>query len=255
MNIGLKLWSVNTDFYYEEAKRLYQEHWYDYIELCIVPGSTETLKKWKVLKQEYNIPFALHAPHSMLGVNLADREKEQSNAKAYEDVALFAEGLSAKYTVVHAGVNGSTEETIRQLNTIKPVNILLENKPYKTIYGEPICRGAVPDEIIKIFDGYPCGFCLDVGHAICTANALGMEPYGFLQEMQKLTPSAYHLSDNYIDGDIDRHLHLGEGTYDLKRIMEIIDPARDVAIETVKRSKTDLDDFVYDLKYLRGDDK
>ena len=44
---GLKLWSVNTDYYYNEAIRLYNEGIYDYIELYIVPDTLDTLPKWK----------------------------------------------------------------------------------------------------------------------------------------------------------------------------------------------------------------
>ena len=48
--LGLKLWSVNTDYYYEEAKRLYSEGVFDYIELYVVPNTLDTLAKWKELK-------------------------------------------------------------------------------------------------------------------------------------------------------------------------------------------------------------
>ena len=46
---GLKLWSVNTDYYYDEAIRLYHAGVYDYIELYIVPDTLETLDKWRTL--------------------------------------------------------------------------------------------------------------------------------------------------------------------------------------------------------------
>lgn len=48
---GLKLWSINTDYYYEEAKKLYSEGIFDYIELYVVPNTLETLPKWKELNQ------------------------------------------------------------------------------------------------------------------------------------------------------------------------------------------------------------
>ncbi len=47
---GLKLWSCNTDFYYEEAKKLYNQGIFDYIELYVVPETLETLPKWKELR-------------------------------------------------------------------------------------------------------------------------------------------------------------------------------------------------------------
>ena len=65
--LGLKLWSVNTDYYYEEAKRLYSEGVFDYIELYVVPNTLDTLPRWK----ELEIPFIIHAPHPRAGNNSA----------------------------------------------------------------------------------------------------------------------------------------------------------------------------------------
>ena len=48
--IGLKLWSTNTDCYYNEAIRLYNDGVFDYIELYVVPDTLDTLQKWKKLR-------------------------------------------------------------------------------------------------------------------------------------------------------------------------------------------------------------
>ena len=56
---GLKLWSINTDCYYEDAKKLYDNNIFDYIELYVVPDSLDTLSTW----QKLNIPFIIHCPH------------------------------------------------------------------------------------------------------------------------------------------------------------------------------------------------
>ena len=215
-----------------------------------MPGSTDTIPLWRDL-HESGVPFTLHAPHSTLGVNLADKSMLEINAKAYKEVALFAEALSPKYTVVHAGVNGSIDETIRQLKIIQPQNILIENKPYKTIYGEPICRGAVFEEVKTVIDAYGCGFCLDIGHAVCSANSIGIDPYIQLKHFQSLGPSCYHLSDNRWDEEIDRHMHLGQGNYDFGKICDIINLQNDIAIETAKDSKTNLMDFAADVLEIR----
>jgi hypothetical protein len=45
-SFGLKLWSTNTSNYLQEAYRLYNERFFDYIEIYIIPNSTETLLKW-----------------------------------------------------------------------------------------------------------------------------------------------------------------------------------------------------------------
>ena len=70
--IGLKLWSINTDYYYDEAIRLYKDGVFDYIELYVVPNSTDSIVKWKKL----NIPFIIHCPHFAHGFNMAKVEKK-----------------------------------------------------------------------------------------------------------------------------------------------------------------------------------
>ena len=123
---GLKLWSINTDSYYEEAKKLYQEGVFDYIELYVVPGSLDSLPKWKVL----NIPFIIHAPHFAHVFNLAKKEKEKSNLEIYKEVKQFADELNAPFIIFHGGIDGDINETARQLANFNESRALIENKPY-----------------------------------------------------------------------------------------------------------------------------
>lgn len=109
--LGLKLWSINTDCYYEEAKRLYNEGWFDYIELYVVPNSLDKIEKWKKIE----IPFIIHCPHFAHGFNLAKKEKKGSNRKIFDEVKKYADILNAKYIVIHGGIDGNVEETATQL--------------------------------------------------------------------------------------------------------------------------------------------
>ncbi len=247
MKLGLKLWSINTDFYYKEAKKLYNQGYFDYIELYIVPNTTETIAKWKKL----NIPFILHAPHFMHKINLANKEKFEYNKKIYEQVELFRQKLNAEYTIIHAGMNGTVGETIRQLQIIKPQNFCIENKPLvPPLIPEYKCVGSTINEIQNILNELDCGFCLDIGHALCTANSLGIEPYAYLVDFQRLSPFMYHLSDGDIQSPLDQHLHFGEGNYDIEKIFSIINPHANVSIETKKNTKENLDDFIEDIKWI-----
>lgn len=249
MNLGLKLWSINTDNYLEQAKKLYQDGWYDYIELYVVPETIDTINKWKELK----IPFTLHAPHFVHGVNLADKEKASYNLRVFDEVEKFRIELEAQYVVVHSGMDGNINETIRQLKLIKPKNMLIENKPLiPPLKENSICRGAYIEEIKEVIDEIGCGFCLDIGHAMCTANSLKIDPCEYLNKFQKLNPYCYHLSDNFVDSEKDGHMHLGKGNYDFARIFDIIDTNKNIAIETNKISKIDLEDFIEDVKWLRN---
>lgn len=260
MKLGLKLWSINTDYYLDEAKRLYQEGWFDYIELYVVPKTSaktsEHISKWK--KSE--IPFTLHAPHFVHKVNLASKEKESYNREIFEEVEFFRKELNAQYVVMHGGMYGSIEETIRQLKGLCAIipdfknAYLIENKPLIAPLDKALeCRGAKFEEIQKVINEIGCGFCLDVGHAICTANSLKLEPYSYVKRFNDaFNPICYHLSDNFINSEIDGHMHLGKGNYDFKKIFEIIYKDRNIAIETNKASKIALDDFVEDVKWLKN---
>lgn len=256
MKLGLKLWSINTDHYLEEAKKLYKEGWFDYIELYVAPNTVEHISKWK----ETNIPFTLHAPHFVHKINLANKEQENYNLEVFKEVELFRKKLNSQYVVVHGGIGGNIDETIRQLKILSSYcqdfksNYLIENKPLIAPLDKILeCRGARFEEIEKVIEQIGCGFCLDIGHAICTANSLKIEPYSYMQKFNDaFKPTCYHLSDNFIDSEIDGHKHLGQGNYDFKKILNIINLDKNIAIETHKMSKISLDDFVEDVKWLKN---
>ena len=249
--IGLKLWSVNTDFYLREAKRLYAERVFDYLEIYFVPGSLDTLSNWK----STGIPCIVHAPHSAHGVNLASRAAESSNVLAYEDVRRFADGLSADTIIAHGGVLGSVDEVVRQLGLIGDVRVVVENKPYLPIDGTPrLLAGSTPGEIGEIIHGAGCGFCLDIGHAVASANAHGADWRGYLDEFLALGPKMFHLSDIDTTSKVDQHLHFGDGNLPIDEILSKLSSDATISIETVKDSREKLDDFGKDVAWLRNFD-
>lgn len=255
MKIGLKLSSTDTQSYMQEALKLYEQGFFYYIELYIVPG-VDTVKHWKKLKQNNKIPFNLHTPHSAHKFNLADSSMKKSNVEIFNQVEEFYNELEADYIVLHSGTGGNINETIKQLgNIIRGENIqdkyMIENKPYFFPFNANLrCRGAEIEEIKKVKDELGCGFCLDVGHSFCTANSLRLEPYEYLTEFNKLKPHCYHLSDNFVNSETDGHLNFGKGNLDYRKILSIIDFDKNMTIETKKNSKENLDDFIDDVNYL-----
>ena len=248
--IGLKLWNINTDYYYDEAIRLYKDKVFDYIELYIVPGYLDLIEKWSEIK----IPFDIHAPHFAHNMNLSKMEFENENYEKYLEVKKYADGLKADIIVFHGGINGDYKETARQIKGFKDNRVLIENKPYRPLSmpeGSK-CVGNKYDEIKYIMETANCGFCLDIGHAICAANSQGIDPYTCIKEFATLNPKRIHLSDIHINSLFDEHLNYGQGNLDLKRIFEIIPSDIRITVETKKKSKTDLDDYYHDVKYLRN---
>lgn len=248
---GLKLWSVNTDFYFKEAKRLYEMGVYDYIELYIVPGSTETLPKW----QSLNVPFNLHCPHFAHGFNLSDPSLEAHNKKIFDEVRAFADGLKAQFIVVHGGIDGDIEQTAKQFKALNDKRAIIENKPLDPLpnnIGAKRCVGYSPEQIAFVKSETDCGFCLDFGHAVCAANSQNIEPYSYIDEFLALNPDMYHLTDiNDMSSPYDAHPHISKGKLDIKRLLNLIPQGKNITIETEKNSKESLNDFIEDIKCLK----
>ena len=268
---GLKLWSVNTDYYYNEAIRLYNEGIYDYIELYIVPDTLDTLPKWKRVNEWNKIPFIIHNAHFAQGFNLAKKEKEERNIDVYKQTKQFADELNAKYIIFHGGIDGDIRETAVQLALFNEPRALIENKPFVALpnrMGGEFCRGYNLDEIKLVMDTAGCGFCLDFGHAICAANSIYDKTphptplpqgareqfiYEYCEQFLKLKPNMFHLTDlDDITSPYDSHLHLGTGQLDFNKILPMIPEGSYVTFETNKNSKENLDDFIEDMEWLRN---
>ena len=250
--LGLKLWSVNTDCYYQETLKLYAQGLFDYVELYMVPDTLHTLPKWSQMQ----IPFIIHCPHFMHGFNLAKAEMKESNFSIYKQVKQFADTLQAKYIIFHGGIDGDIKETAKQLAGFKEPRALIENKPMIALpnrMGGNFCRGYNKAEIKLVKDTAGCGFCLDFGHAICAANSQQTDIYAYCEDFLSLSPNMFHLTDNTdITSPYDTHPHLGEGQLDINKIKKMLPPDAIITLETDKKSKENLDDFIGDIKCMRN---
>lgn len=248
--IGLKLWNINTDFYLNEANKLYQNGIFDYIELYVVPGYTNKINNWKKL----SIPFDIHAPHFAHHMNLSKKEFKEANYDKYKEVKLYADELNAKVIVFHGGSGGDYKETARQLADFNDNRILIENKPFQPLafVKEPYYVGAKYEELKYIIDNAHCGFCLDIGHAICAANSFHIEPYSYIEKLVTLNPLRVHLSDIHTDTTLDEHLNYGLGNLDFEKIIRLLPTDINITIETNKKSKDNLDDYKKDAEFLKN---
>jgi RimJ/RimL family protein N-acetyltransferase len=251
MKLGLKLFSTNTGLI-PAAQKLRKEKIYDYIELYVVPGSFNSVfKAWTAL----DIPFIIHAPHSYSGLNMSIRECEDSNRVLIEEVELFRSQLNPLKVIFHSGINGSVDETIRQIILFKKMfsdlfnSGVIENKPKIGINGE-VCIGTSPDEIAFIKKETDIGFCLDIGHAVYYAASANL-PYPFvIERFLELKPKMYHISDGIVSSERDSHLNFGDGNLDLSRIIKKIPNDAYVTIETEKDLSLELSDFERDAGYF-----
>lgn len=247
--IGLKLWNINTDNYYDIAKKMYDEGIFDYIELYVVPGNTNLIDKWKKI----NIPFDIHAPHFAHNMNLSKVEYREDNYKKYLEVKEYADALDADVIVFHGGINGDYKETANQIKSFNDNRILIENKPYQPLKmtKDSRCVGSKYEEIKFVIEYTGCGFCLDVGHAVCSANSQGINPYDYIGKLINLNPKRIHLSDIHVDTIYDEHLNYGKGNLDIIEVLKIIPSGINITIETNKSSKDNLDDYTNDAKKIK----
>lgn len=255
--IGLKLWSLNEN-YIKPARELFKEKIYDYIELYAVPSSLEKLSLWVNLQKELNLPFAVHAPHFSHGLDFSNKDKRELNLAMAKEAFKWSEALNAIYTVFHPGIGGSLEESIYQIANLSRLlknEFIIENKPFIVNFKKTgktgFCVGSSYESLKRIKEETGVGLCLDIGHAICSANYQKLEIYGYVELLNSLKPRVYHLSDNAADSVQDAHLHFGEGSFNLAKIAKILNPALPLAIETNKNSEENLDDFRQDAEFFR----
>ena len=165
----------------------------------------------------------------------------------------FTSSPRLPFTMVSVTAPFTLPFSIRKLFFATP-----ENTPFVPLpnhVNAKLCQGATAEEIAYVLDETGCKFCLDVGHAVCAANAQGIEPYAYVAGLaRRFAPVMFHLSDVAdMRSPYDAHPHLGTGQLDIPRLCREVFP-RDarISIETVKDNSDDLRDFREDVVRLRA---
>jgi len=220
----------------EEYFPFAQENGFPWMELsCNNPKNflptfnTKRINHIKRLREKYQIRYGLH---SASYVNSA--ELEPTVRKAVEKYLLgyleLARRLEAEYLVLHFGYHFSLflDKVFQSLiETFTPVVELAEkydipvgienmNKVHEDC--EIVYLGVTIEELSKVFQALPSkylGLTLDVAHA----SLLPGGPESFIKAFSDKIVST-HISDN--DLKLDRHLPVGEGKIDFRRILELL---------------------------------
>lgn len=248
IKLGLKIGSKDIQ-YTEEILRYYDEGIFQYIELFAIPETySDTISYWK----QFDIPFGIHAPHSAAGLNLANVSVRNINKTKIQDAVKFADDLKASYIIFHSGVNGMPNEVVQQLLPFADNRFLIENKPIRGIDGST-CVGSIYSDLKMIIDGIGkgTGFCLDFGHAICAARTLKKDPFEFINELRKLNPRVYHLTDGDFNSELDSHLHYGKGSFPLQSLLELVPECGMITNEAKRFNTETLEEFLIDSANLK----
>lgn len=202
--LGIKLFSTNTQLV-DEAVQLVRDGVFSYIELYT---PYESFNSTKDAYQFLDIPFVIHAPHFGNGVNLSDSKLRDSNRRRLEDTFQFADMLDASHIIVHGGFGGSMDELISQCTELNDSRLVLENIPRIGINNED-CIGYSYEQLHQAVNSEAfSGMVLDIGHAVCAANAQNISWRHLITQFLSLSPVIFHLSDGYTDGLKDIHLSL-----------------------------------------------
>ena len=174
--------------------------------------------------ESYNLKYSIHAP--FMDINIASLQ-EKSRLSSIEQIKSsidLANKIDAEAVVVHPGlipflankyfkdrVYETTNNSIKQLGDYgKDLGVLT------TIENMPTFEGMIYQnlkDLDEILTSYDMAMTLDIGHA----NHVGYAP----DEMIFDSIKHIHAHDNF--GDDDAHLALGEGSIDLKYIIDSLE--------------------------------
>lgn len=239
---GVKLWSANSDLY-GDFVRLYKRGKVDYLELLFVTGKSEGIE---ILKDNH-VPMVIHAPTFNQKVLFGGKNFKENNS-IFVDLMKFADSLGSDKVILHPDI-GRKEFFVRFLDSHKDRRVVIENMPKLALDGST-CLGHSFYEIKEFLNIGDFGFCLDFAHATKAAIGLNKDPKGFIKEFLKLKPCIFHLSDGHMGSEIDEHLNLGEGNFDLRFLKQCINNSGGmVTLETPK--KDGLDQDIKNIEYFK----
>ncbi len=189
--------------------------------------SKERIAGVKRLGESYGIRYGLHTASYVNTAEIMPKVRKASEEHLLDYIKLSSD-ISAEYCVIHCGYHFSMfRELVMEclFNTFRAavdlaeelkLPLVIENMNAVHPESEIVYLGVTIEEIRRVFEAVPSpylGLALDVGHA----NLL---PGGAEAWVEAFPDKIYHLhlSDN--DGVLDRHLPIGDGLIDFKRIFK-----------------------------------
>jgi len=244
LKAGIKMWSTNSPIL-NGAADLIDDKIFHYIELTPIPGTSISTFA------SFDLPYVIHITTERHGMIISDPDKKEFNHRIISECIEWADILNAEYLILHPGTD-NMQNAIEFLRNIEDERILIENMPKMGIGGQ-LMNGYLPEQIIEIQRG-KFGFCLDLNHAIKAAISVGCDYKKLINDFLKLNPSMFHISDGRMDYEMDEHMHLGDGEYDIGYLRQCILSSRSrlVTLETPRDNNTFFEDDIRNLKILSG---
>ncbi|MBN2881029.1 TIM barrel protein [Candidatus Woesearchaeota archaeon] len=224
MKLGIKIWSSNVNLF-EEARLAFEQKKFNFIELTAIINTFDTVPK-EIIK---GIPIIIHCDNA--NVDFSNEKNNEANIKAIKECIKFADYYNSDKIIFHPGYSDSYENVNSLLNKTNDNRFYKENMPGKTISLTSFCIGRTLEELNRI---QTKNFCLDVAHAIKAARTLNLDYLQLITDLLKLKPSIVHISDGYLNSELDEHLNIGDGEFNLSELIKLLPTECLITSETPK---------------------
>ncbi|MFX1256289.1 MAG: TIM barrel protein [Promethearchaeota archaeon] len=194
----------------------------DFVEISLKPNfETKDLDIIKKLK----LPYAIHLPNSNDGINFGDIKREKNNIEFIQKIEQNIEILQQLKPICYIihPESGDMNYSISNLMKLRIKPLAIENMPMKGIHGEAML-GYNPIELKSFFEKVrDLEFCFDINHAIKASISLKKDSFEFIKEFLNFKkPKVFHIAGGDINIEIDNHLHLNNGQYNLLKIKKLL---------------------------------
>ena len=190
----------------------------DFIEIILDP---EFLVRDIYTIKDIKIPYAIHLPNSNNGIDFGDLNKKDNNTaliKRINQNLVHFNKLTPICYIVHPE-SGDADLSIQNIRKLEIGPLAMENMPYKGIHGRTLL-GYDPNTLKIYFDQIKnLEFCFDLNHAIKAAISIKKDYITVIEEfLQFKNPILFHISGGNLNVEIDEHLALDAGQYDISKI-------------------------------------
>ncbi len=225
----------------------------DFFEIIISPDfNLDDLIAIKNLK----MPYAIHLPNSNNNIDFGNINRNNKNLqfinKINKNTKSFKE-LNPICYIVHPE-SENLNLSIHNITKLKIKPIALENMPVKGIHGEKLL-GYNPKSIKYYFEKIKnLEFCLDISHAIKAAISLKINHLIFINKFLNFKkPKIFHLSGGNLNIEIDEHLPLFKGQYNIHEIKNLLinySAPVNLTFENYRNYGNGIEDDLNNIKYF-----
>ncbi len=225
----------------------------DFVEI-LLPFDFKS-KDLSVIKS-LQIPYNIHLPHFTKGIDFGNKKQTKFNQEFIERVRThedLLQALSPSCYIVHPE-SGDLQLSISNLKQLIIAPLALENMPYRSLAGGT-CLAYHPESILPFFEQVTgLEFCLDLNHAVKTAISKSYDSLELIENFLEIKkPIHFHLSDGNLTNELDEHLPLGKGQYNLSGIKNIllnIGSEVSLTFETPRKNKVSVQEDLVNMNYF-----